>query len=126
MTCSIYNDIFIVMRKKKGKERRKAERIFLPLEVSNIKNITPKEIEPKDISGIGIKLIFREPVCKNDKVTIFISLGPRLKRIKTLCEIRWCKKLKDGRFLAGLKFLKIENHVLFNDFICEKMLEAWY
>jgi len=109
------------------KDRRKAERIRIPLRVKyrwlKGERTLPKECVCEDISGLGIRLSLHEPLIVNAIVEIFIILDKDPQPLNALCRVRWCKKLTENKFVAGLKFIKIKEYFRFIEFFCEKLLD---
>ncbi len=124
-------------------ERRKAQRAPIALTVwcrsrgsqQNIKGLS------KDISGLGISLFTHQPLERGASVGIMIVTGHRFRtgdKIELLFQpskknpaaipvkgrVVWSKKIRAGRYQAGLRFEKIADPIEFIEFICDKLIDV--
>lgn len=113
--------------KKSPAERRKAERIRLPLklEFKGRQKALQSSISLEDISGLGIRLTSPEPFGVNEKKHILIHMTKEGKPFRALCRVRWCRGSENKGFKVGLEFQKIKDKARFFELLCEKMLELF-
>ena len=107
-------------------EQRKAERVEIPLKIHCLMKkkgaLQKKGVICNDISGLGVQLTLDEPVRIDNKIPILLNMASGTKPIETICRVMWCKQLGEGKFRAGLKFIKIKENIRFVELLCEKML----
>ena len=115
-----------VMKKRKA-ERRKAQRMRLPLSVKyKVSSRRPdwQDIECKDISGIGLGLYLSKSFRANEKVHVAFSCDRDDKPIKTVCRVVWCKKVKSGLFRCGVEIIKATDPMALIDFVCTRIMDT--
>lgn len=113
------------MRKSKGIDKRKAERINSSIKVdyrSPGSGRSWKKASCKDVSGIGIGLSLKEPVKINDKITISMCPSKKTGPVKAICKVIWCVQAGKGSYKSGLEVIEVDDPARFIEFICDKML----
>lgn len=109
----------------KQKERRKCQRLAIPLEVrykAAGKGGSEHGIKCLNISGVGMRIETKEFLRQGQKIDIVVYL-PGEKELATITtKVVWSEKNKEG-YWSGLKFLKIEPQTEFTEFLCEKILD---
>ena len=78
-----------------------------------------------DISGGGMCFDTDYLLRPNDKIEADIydkKLTP--KHFLALCRVVWSKELKEGRFVAGVQYLKVEDKDIFDSFICDSLIDV--
>ncbi len=116
------------MEKKKAKitEKRKAQRIYLPLNLEYIPKHDPQnpiKIELKNISGRGIAAVLPRKFDKNDRVDLLIYLPEKSEPIKASCMVVWNKEIDKEKFLTGFKIFRADDYHGLIQFLCDKILE---
>lgn len=108
----------------KRRENRKAQRLPLKL---RIRFKQPKvkgwsACTCKDVSGMGFCLLVSEPLKKGDTLNISIDTPYRDKPMNALCRVSWCSEVRKGKYNVGLEVIKIQEPILFVEFMCDNMI----
>jgi c-di-GMP-binding flagellar brake protein YcgR len=109
-------------------ERRKSDRLFIPLQVS-YKLLPRKHVLhqafSQDISGGGIRLSLNFPLKKGEKLRTFIHLAGDPKPVAAFSKVIWCTK-KPGKddFDVGVQHVRIDpkDKERFVFLFCEMMI----
>lgn len=115
-------------RKILSQERRKFQRIKIPLKIKynySAKEKSQASATCKDISGGGVRFVTSKPLSIKDRVTVSIYFdcnGPKI--FNSLCKVVWINKVKDGVLEAGLKFIHTRPNPDFTNFLCDKILDV--
>lgn len=108
-------------------ERRKAERLSIPLKVKyKIKRAAAsrqKDAPWEDISGLGLRLCLDKPLLPEEQLVIALYVLGEPKPIEAIGRVAWCKEFAQGEFKAGIEFTKIKDQMRFTELICRVMLE---
>lgn len=107
-------------------ERRKAERLSIPLKVKyKIKGTAGRQKDApwEDISGLGIRFCLNKPLSLKEELEIALYVLGDPKPIEVIGRVAWCKEFDKGEFKAGIEFIKIKDHFRFTELICRSMLE---
>lgn len=119
------------MKKAKGKERRKAQRLGIPLRVEYHLSVRRKtlieKVFTKDVSGSGVRLLLKEPLRPKAKLKTLIYFPNDAQPITSISEVVWCKRQKNIRkpsFIVGIRHLKImqKDRERFIFLFCETMI----
>lgn len=119
------------MNRKNILERRKAQRLNVPLQVKCRffikKKILIEEVFARDVSGGGIGLVLKRPLDIGAKLKTLIYFPNDRRPISFLTKVVWCKKvLRKGKicFDVGIKHIKItpKDKERFVFLFCETMI----
>lgn len=115
--------------KKENKDRRKAQRLSIPLNIEYKVFPKLKIIKQKlsDISGSGFKLALGHPLRQGERLKTLIYFPEEPLPITAFSEVVRCKTIKINnkkRFNIGLKYLKIipKDRYRFISLFCEMMV----
>jgi c-di-GMP-binding flagellar brake protein YcgR len=107
-------------------ERRKAERLSIPLKVKyKIKGTAGRQKDApwEDISGLGIRFCLNNPLSLKEELEIALYVLGDSKPIEAIGRVAWCKEFDKGEFKTGVEFIKIKDQMRFTELICRVMLE---
>jgi hypothetical protein len=76
----------------------------------------------KDIGGLGFGMIVNEPLKKNEQVKILIRRQDNKKTMFVNCKVVWCVKASADTFKVGTEISKVEDPLLFIEFIGDMLL----
>jgi len=113
-------------KSKTGSEKRKAERFSIPCKIEYRlagKRGNWERVWCQDISGGGAGLFVKKPLKPMDKLDMRLYISGNNQPIYIACAVKWCSCAKKNKFRIGLQFIKIKEHSLFMNSLCEKMLE---
>ncbi|MCK9603085.1 MAG: PilZ domain-containing protein [Candidatus Omnitrophica bacterium] len=108
-------------------ERRKAERLLIPLKVKyrmRGKAGRHEHIPWEDISGLGLRFCLNKPLSPQKELEIAIYISDDPKPVKAIGKIVWCREFRKGEFKVGVEFTKIENNFRFAELLCKTMLDS--
>lgn len=112
-------------KQKKAPERRKAQRLTLPMHLSY--RLKRKKTWQKNvcdnISGVGLSLSVKELLAVDDKVEVAVYLDNDPKPIKISCRVAWCVKVKKDGFKAGVEVIAVKDEMRFIEFFCGRMID---
>lgn len=112
-------------KKKKGVDRRRAERLPIKMKVcyKAPRSKTPwKDASCKDISGVGIGLLLNEPLKANSKVEMMLYSNDDSKPIWVSCKVVWCGQAPRHKYRAGVEIVKVKEMTRFVNFICTQLM----
>ena len=114
-------------------ERRKAQRLNIPIKVRYRLKPSEKTIETvcSNISGTGICLEIDRPIRRGDRPVLNLYLpGCKGGFIRAHCEVAWCKRARAGNnghdFIAGIRYIKMrkKDRERFVLLYCEMMIDC--
>lgn len=114
-----------MLKDKKKEEKRKGQRVSLPILISYRKKGVLKFHDAlicKNISSEGIGALLPEPFEKNVKLEVLITFSGLPNSITALCRVVSCKKSKKQGFQIGLDFIKINDFKRFTNLLCDGAL----
>lgn len=118
------------MGAKKFNERRKAQRLEIPLAVK-YKILPHKRIVlgavTQDVSGGGVSLKSNVPFKKGQQLKVLVYLPGDPKPVTSMSEVVWSRKAGEGKeayYKIGVKFMKIvpKDKQRFVFLFCEMMI----
>ncbi len=99
---------------KTGKERRKSQRISLPIEVKckyiKKRNVLLEQIFTESISGGGVGLRLGQPLTKGTRIKTLLYLPGDSRPVTAISEVTWCKQKgtkKQAYYDAGIRYVKM-------------------
>lgn len=110
------------------KDKRKTERLFLPIKVFYSEPGESKWRGPipiEDIGGGGLKLKDKKRIKRNTELNLKINLPDESKPILLKGEVVWCKRgTPKNAYSMGVKFHKMncEDRKKYVSYICKKIL----
>ncbi len=107
-------------------ERRKAERLSIPLKVKyKIKGTAGRQKDApwEDISGLGIRFCLNKPLSLEEELEIALYVLGDPKPIEAIGRVAWCKEFDRGEFKAGIEFIKIKDNFRFTELLCKNILD---
>lgn len=113
-------------RPRSNIEKRKSQRIYccLPIKYKEPGSSSfRKGIACQDMSGGGLGITLHHPLKIKDKIGVMLYLDGESGPINAICKVIWCRQKEDGRFRAGLKFIKVKDHERFLEYVCEKIID---
>ena len=110
---------------QKGSDRRRAERLKIPLHVI-LGSLRKKESQIKgdclEISGMGIRVLTDDPLRENKPIEVSLDLGDGKPPCQCACRVIWCKELENGKYHAGLSFDNIKHNERLTQFLGDYLL----
>ncbi len=77
----------------------------------------------QDISGKGLKILLSETLKIKEQIDVLLCPQDKSNPISSLCRVAWCRQTKNGKFMAGLEFVRIKEQERFMEFLCEKIID---
>ena len=113
-------------------ERRKAQRINIPIKICFEYKGEEQEILSENISGSGINIRMSKPLEVGDKITVVVYISPYEPPFRIRGSIAWCKSIKSGggknMYNVGIRYVKIlsrdKNRYIF--LFCDLMINYFY
>jgi len=119
------------MRKNPVTERRKAQRLNIPVPIRYYfyakSKALSKPVTADNISGTGIGITLKQPVTKGARLKALIYFSDNPRPVTSTSRVVWCKKIpgKEGNlFKIGMQHVKIDtkDRDRFVFLFCETML----
>jgi len=101
------------MTTKRYQDRRKAERLRIPLKIEYRlmprKRMLIQKLNAQDISGGGLGLRIHYPLKKGTRLRTLLYFPGDTKPVRSTSEVMWCRPVQRGKaYNVGIKHIKIQ------------------